>query len=212
MIKLITGPNSQWHSKIMTKIKYFLGILVIIFILVSANHYFPFDLSKKAAFTSRNISLNTRGGLLEPPKPIQFKNPPIAPQLTSEYAGQEMVKGKQSKIILARLWVEISSRPLLQEFFKNSDGIIIGIFKEFRLNHLSLMASKFIWNSFVFLEKLCCNLYQRWQSSVPYLHFISVIIFRSEFCHRSRWLWNSSRILIGIPLTKEKKTALTIAP
>ena len=83
----------------MTKIKYFLGILVIIFILVSANHYFPFDLSKKAAFTSRNISLNTREGLLEPPKPIKLKNPPIAPQLTSEYAGQEMVKGKQSKII-----------------------------------------------------------------------------------------------------------------
>ena len=105
MIKLITGPNSQWHSKIMTKIKYFLGILVIIFILVSANHYFPFDLSKKAAFTSRNISLNTREYT---PKPIKLKNPPIAPQLTSEYAGQEMVKGKQSKIILARLWVEIS--------------------------------------------------------------------------------------------------------
>ena len=89
-------------------IKYFLSISAIIFILVSTNHYFPFDLSKTAAFTSRNISLNTREGLLEPPKPIKLKNPPIAPQLTSEYAGQEMVKGKQSKIILARLWVEIS--------------------------------------------------------------------------------------------------------
>ena len=88
---LITGPNLQWHSKIMTKIKYFLGILVIIFILVSANHYFPFDLSKKAAFTSRNISLNTREYT---PKPIKLKKKPIAPQLTSEYAGQEMVKGK----------------------------------------------------------------------------------------------------------------------
>ena len=96
MIKLVTGPTSQWHSKMMTIIKYFFGIFAIIFILVSANHYFPFDLSKK---TSRNISLNTREGLLEPPKPIKLKNPPIAPQLTSEYAGQEMVKGKQSKII-----------------------------------------------------------------------------------------------------------------
>ena len=93
MIKLVTGPNSQWHSKMMTKIKYFFGIFAIIFILVSANHYFPFDLSKK---TSRNISLNTREGLLEPLKPIKLKSPSIAPQLTSEYAVQEMNKGKQS--------------------------------------------------------------------------------------------------------------------
>ena len=97
------GPNSQWHSKMMTKIKYFLGILAIIFISMSTNHYFPFDSPKKAAFTSRNISLDTREGLLEPPKPIKLKNPPIAPQLTSEYPGQEMVKGKQSKIILIGL-------------------------------------------------------------------------------------------------------------
>ena len=93
MIRLVTGPNSQWHSKMMTIIKYFFGIFAIIFILVTANHYFPFDLSKK---TSRNISLNTREGLLEPLKPIKLKNPPIAPQLTSEYAGQEIVKGKKS--------------------------------------------------------------------------------------------------------------------
>ena len=129
MIKLVKGPNTQWHNKMMTKIKYFLGILAIIFILVSTNHYFPFDLSKKAAFTSRNISLDTREGLLEPPKPIKLKNPPIAPQLTSEYPGQEMVKGKQRKIILHN------------------------------------RALKFIWNSFVFLRKICCNLYQRCQSS-----------------------------------------------
>ena len=120
MIKLITGPNSQWHSKIMTKIKYFLGILVIIFILVSANHYFPFDLSKKAAFTSRNISLNTREGLLEPPKPIQFKNPPIAPQLSSEYAGQEMVKGKLKQNntckIMGRNQLKTAAPRILQEF------------------------------------------------------------------------------------------------
>ena len=96
MIKLVTGPNSQWHSKLLTKNKYFLGILAIIFILASTNHYFPFDSPKKAAFTSRNISLNTREGLLEPQKPIKLKNPSIAPQLTSEYAGQVMVKGKQS--------------------------------------------------------------------------------------------------------------------
>jgi hypothetical protein len=96
MIKLVMGPNSQWHSKMMTKIKYFLGILAIIFISMSTNHYFPFDSPKKAAFTSRNISLDTREGLLEPPKPIKLKNPPIAPQLTSEYAVQETDKGKQS--------------------------------------------------------------------------------------------------------------------
>ena len=80
----------KWHSKMFTKIKYFLSICAIILMLVSTNHYFQFNSPYKTTFTLRNIRLNTRGGLLEDPKQPKPQN---SLQLPLESAIQEMVKG-----------------------------------------------------------------------------------------------------------------------
>ena len=83
----------KWHSKMFTKIKYFLSICAIILMLVSTNHYFQFNSPYKTTFTLRNSRLITRGGLLEDPKQPKPQN---ALQLPWESASQEMVKGQQS--------------------------------------------------------------------------------------------------------------------
>ena len=81
---------------------------------------------------------------------------------------------------------------LLQEFLKNSDG----------RNQLPLEIFSILQE--LFRENVA------YQKSTLLLYSIFSIfqLFRSEFCPRSSWQQNSSRILVGIPFHSLKQLAL----